>query len=176
MEHGGDVVEADQGGLAGGGLGEVADIVDHRPCAEELGLADIVAHPGAARLVVPLPQIEIHQAQLRAVVIEHLEHHHIGVIDGNVGAALEGDAVEPGGGIEHTILQNLVDLEIGLQRRFIQVIAFLAHLLGIALPVPGLEGKGLALLVDRGLDQPGLFGRLGAGRRHQLGDEFLHRL
>ena len=176
MEHGADVVEADQRGLAGRRLGEVRDIVDHGLGAQQFRLADEIAHPGAAGFVVALEIVEIHQAQRLAVLVEDLEHHHIGLIDRNVVALLEGDAIKLIGGIENAILQHLVEFEIGLERRLIQVIARLAHFLGIALPVPRLQVEMRTVLVDRLLDQFGFLGRLGAGGRHKLADEFFHRV
>ena len=63
VEHGGDVVEGDERGLAGGGLGEVGDVVDDGELVEERGLIDEVAHPGAALFVVALEVVEVDEVR-----------------------------------------------------------------------------------------------------------------
>ncbi len=69
----------------------------------------------------------------------------IGMVDGNVVAAPEGDAEELGRHVEGG-LNDPVELEVGLQRRLVDGIAALAHLLGIVAPVPRLDGLVHALL------------------------------
>ena len=145
MEHGGDIVEADERGLAGRRLGEVGDVVDDRLGAEELRLLDEIAHPGAALLVVALEVVEIGEAQLRAVLVEHFKDAHIGLIDRNVVAFLEGHAVELVRGVEHAVLEHIVEFEIGFDLVFVEIVFRLANLLGVVLPVPWLQIEMLAV-------------------------------
>jgi hypothetical protein len=42
-------------------------------------------------------------------------------------------------GVEDAVLQHVVELEIRLDLRFVEVVFRLAHLLGVQLPVPRLE-------------------------------------
>ncbi len=179
VEHRRHVVRADQRGLAGGGLGEIGDVVDHRLGAEQLGLADEVRHPRAARLVVALEVVEIHQPELGAVLVVDGVGHHVGLVDGDVGTALEGQPVHLVGGVEHALLEHGVQLEIGLHLGLVEIVFRLADLLGIQLPVPWLHLETLAVLGDHLLDLGGLALLLGGGRRHQLlheGDRGLGRL
>ncbi len=176
MEQGGDVVVADQRGLAGRGLGEVADVVDHRPGPEQLGLTDEVAHPGAAVFAVALEEIEIDQADGRAILVEHFIDADVGVIDRQVRSPPEGDAVEPLGDVEEPVVQHTAQLEIGLQLLLVQVVLLLAQPLGVPLPIPRLQLDVLALAGDQGLQLLGL----GPDRRRrgprQPVQEGLHRL
>ena len=144
VEHGGDIAEAEQSGLARRRLAEVADVVDHRQRAQQLGLVNKVAHPGAAVFVVALEVVAVKKSQGLAVGVEHLEHAHIRVVHRNVVALLEGDAVELVGGVKHAILQHIVQLEIGLDLRFVQVVLGFADLLGVEVPVPWLQLEAAA--------------------------------
>ena len=150
--------KAEQRRLAGRGLGEVGDVVDDRQRAQQLGLVDEVAHPGAAVLVVALEVVAVEKRQRLAVGVEHFEHAHVRVVDRNVLALLEGDAVELVGGVEHAVLQHVVQLEVGLDLRFVEIVLGLADLLGVEVPVPRLELEAALLRVDQRLNVFG-FGR-----------------
>ena len=139
VEHGDHVVERQQRRLAGGRLGEVGDVVDHRLGAEQLRLVDEVVHPGAAALVVALEVVAVEQRQRVAVLVEHLEHAHVRLVHRNVLALLEGQPVELVGGVEHAVLQHVVELEVRLDLVLVEVVLRLAHLLGVELPVPRLQ-------------------------------------
>jgi len=149
VEHGGDVGEADERGLARRGLGEVGDVVDDRQRAQQFRLADEVAHPRAAVLVVALEVVAVPERQRLAVGIEDLEDAYVGVVDGDVLALFEGDAVELVGGVEHAVLEDVEDLEVGLLLVFIDVVLRFAHLVGVELPVPGLQLEAAFLSVDQ---------------------------
>lgn len=89
------------------------------------------------------------------------------LIDRDVGAAGEGQAIEPVGGIEDAIFQHAVQLEIGFYLILVEVVFRLADLRGVMVPVPGFQVEMIAALVDLGLDFGGftlLLGRGGAGQ------------
>src|SRR5699024_11282367 len=74
-----------------------------------------VVHPGTAALALPGVVVADEQAQAGAVRLEHLPHPHPLGVAGEVTAFGEGEAVEPGGGVErseeHTSeLQSRFDL------------------------------------------------------------------
>ena len=142
--------------LARRGLGEVGDVVDHRQRAQQLRLADEDVHPRAAVLVVALEVVAVPERQRLAVGVEDFEDLHVGVVDGNVCALLEGDAVELVGGVEHAVLEHVVQLEVGLDLRLVQIVLRLAHLLGIEVPVPGLKLESALLRIDERLNVLGL--------------------
>src|SRR3546814_5927157 len=70
--------------LAGRGLGEVGDVVDHRLGAGQAVLVDEHVHPRAAGLAVALEVVAVEQRQRTAVLVEHLEHAHVRVVDRDV--------------------------------------------------------------------------------------------
>src|SRR3546814_2221900 len=53
---------------------------------------------------------------------EHLEHAHVRVVDRDVLALLEADAVELVGGEEHAVLQHAVEFEVGPDLRLVEVV------------------------------------------------------
>ncbi len=154
-------------------LGEVGDVVDDGQRAEQLGLVDEVAHPGAAVLVVALEVVAVEERERLAVGVEDLEDADVGVVDGEVVALFEGDAVELVGGVEDAVLQDVVELEVGLDLDFVEVVLGLADLLGVEVPVPGLElesrrsGASMTSLDVFGF-AVGLGGRGGDERVHEL--------
>ncbi len=165
-----DVVEADQLHFAFGCLGDVEHIVDHRLGAPQIALVDEVAHPRPAALGLALERVEIEQTQLAAVTVEHRVGRHIGVIDGQVAALLEGQAVELFGGIEHAVLEHGIELEIFRHRVFVEVVALRLDLVGIAVPVPRLDFEITPFGSDRFVEH-GCFAALRIGER---GDHAFH--
>ncbi len=151
VEQGRHLRKTQEGRLAGCGLGEVADVVDDGLGPQQLGLVDEIAHPGPAGLVVALEEIEIDQADGRAILVEHLIDGDVRVIDRKVGAGLQDDAVEPLGDVEQAVLEHPVQLQVGLQLLLAQVVLLLAQALGVALPIPGLQLEILALRGDQRL-------------------------
>jgi hypothetical protein len=78
------------------------------------------------------------------------------MVDGNIGALFESDPVELIGRIEHAVLQDIVQLKVGLDCLFVEVVPGFANLLGIEVPIPGLELETAFLGVDYGLNIFGL--------------------
>ncbi len=64
------------------------------------------------------------------------------MVDGDVVALGEGDAEELGGGVEDTVFEDAIELEVGLDGLFIEVVLGFADLFGVEVPVPGLELEG----------------------------------
>ena len=172
VEEGDDVVEGEEGGFAGGGRGEVGDVVDDGEGAEELGLADEGAHPGAAALVVAFVEVDVDEGDGGGVGVVDLEDAHAGGVGGEVMALVEGEAEEEGGGVKDAALEDGGELEEGLEGLLVEVEACAAELLGEELPVPGLEGEaGVGVVVDLGLEVSGLLGGVGAGLGGESGEE-----
>ena len=126
-------------GWPAAGLREIGNVVDDRQRAEQLGLLDKVVHPGAAVLVVALEVVAIPERQRLAVGVEDFEDPHVGLVDGNILALLERDAVELVGGVEDAVLQHVVEFEVGLDLRLVEIVSRFADLFGVKLPVPGLQ-------------------------------------
>ena len=63
-----------------------------------------------------------------AVGVEHVIDAHVRMVQGQVGAALEGQAIELVGREEHALLQHAGDLQVGLELALVE--AVLGGLLG----------------------------------------------
>src|ERR1700693_97454 len=109
MEHGNDVGEADQGGLAGGRLGQVGDVVHDRRGTKKPRLADEFGHPGSAVLVVALEVVAVEKGEVLAIDVEDFKDPYIGLVNGNVVPFFEGDSVELICRVEHPVLENVVE-------------------------------------------------------------------
>src|SRR6266404_3849997 len=152
MEHGNDVCEADQGGFAGGGLGQVGNVVHDRGGSKKPRLANEFRHPGSAVLVVALEVIAVEKGEVLAIGVEDFEDPYIGVVNGNVVPFLEGDSVELICGVEHSVLEHVVEFEIGLHLRIVDVVASLANLLSVEVPVVRLDFEATLLAVFLTID------------------------
>src|SRR6266404_2373100 len=172
MEHGNDVREADQGGFAGGGLGQVGNVVHDRGGSQKPRLANEFRHPGSAVLVVALEIIAVEKGEVLAIGVEDFEDPYIGVVNGNVVPFLEGDSVELICGVEHSVLKNVVEFEIGLHLRIVDVVASLANLLSVEVPVVRLDFEATLLGVYDSLDIRGF----AAGLCSRGGDDSIHEL
>ena len=83
------------------------------------------------------------EADRRIGRIADLVHDDGGVIDADLRAGHEADAEQARGAVERR-LDHAVEREIGLDLRLVEVVADLAHLLGVEAPVPGLDANRLA--------------------------------
>ena len=108
VEDCGYIIEAEQRGLAGCGLAEIRNVINDGQGVEELGARDKVIHPGAAVFVVAFEVVAIPQRERLAVSVDDFEDAHVGVVDGNIVALLEREAVELVGGEEEPVLQDVV--------------------------------------------------------------------
>ncbi len=143
------VVEGEQRRLAGGRLVEVHHVDDQRPdVALELLLVADRRHPGAAVLGGAREIIAEEQPHVAAVLAAHLPDPHVVVPDRNAGERREGQAEQPVRGVEGG-LDDAVELQVGLDRGLVDVVARLAQLLRVGAPVPGREREVLAFLLHQ---------------------------
>ena len=95
------------------------------------------------------------------------------MVDRDVLALLERDAVHLRGGEEDPVLEDAFEIEVGPDLRLVEVVLGLAHLLRVEVPVRrgDLEAalRGVDLLLDRGR----LAARLRGRRRHEAGQQLL---
>jgi len=152
----------------------------HRLVIEQPRLRHVGHHPRPALLVVACEVVGEEQRQRLAVGVEYLEHPHIRLVDGQVPAFLETQAIQLVRGVEHTVQQHVIELEVRRDECLIEIVACLAHLLRIERPVPRLQGEGrraahLRLCVDQLLDVGGFGARAHARRRGHLADHVAHR-
>ena len=146
------VVERQQRRLAGRRLVEVHHVDDERAdVAGELLLVAERRHPGAAALGRPREIVAEEQRRHGAPsASRHLPGAHVGMPDRDVGARLEAQAEQPVRGVERR-LDHVVELEVRLDRRLVDVVARLAQLLGVVAPVPRREREVAALRRDHRL-------------------------
>ena len=171
VKHRRHVSEREERGLACSRLCEVLRIRDHRFRAEESALADEAARPRAAGFVRPGEKVRVEKRQRFAVGIEHIEHAHVGLVDGDVVPLLECDAVELRGGEEDAVFQNVIQLEVRPYLPFVEVELGLPYLLRVELPVPRLEREAAFLRVDELLHARRLAARFRGRRRDQVGHQ-----
>ena len=141
VEQRAGIVDAQKRWLAGRALHEIQHIDDDRfHLAVEPLLIAVARHPCAGAFRRP-PEIVAHEQPHGAPVTpERLPHTHLRVINGEVGALLEGEAEQTPRGIEGGF-DHAVQLEIGLDLVLVEVMLSLADLLGIIAPVPRGDGK-----------------------------------
>ncbi len=180
MERGVDVVPGQQRRLAFGRFGHVQVERHHRLGAHQFGLVDVGAHPGAAALGGTRERIDQDQRQLGAVGVEGLVDLDVLVVHRQVGALLEGHAVQFGHRVEDALLEHVVQFQVRLQLVLVEIVLGLAHLLGVVGPVPGLQREsrlllGLLLPVDHGLQHGAFLAGVGDRGRRQLGQHGVDR-
>ena len=150
VEQGDDLVEGQQRGFALRGLGDVQVVGDHRLRAEQAGLGDVGVHPGAAPLGGPGVEVADEEPERAAVLLEHLPDADVGVIDGQFGPLLEGQAEELVGCKEDPVHQHPVHLEVGPELGGVEGEPLGSQSLGVVGPVPGRD-------LDVGALRPGQF-------------------
>ena len=94
VEHGLDVVEAEQRRLARRRPGEIGHVEGHRPGAEQAGLIHEGVLPCPAALAGPREIVGIPERERTAVRVVDLEHPHVGMIGGDVLPLLEAQPVQ----------------------------------------------------------------------------------
>src|SRR5260370_3322600 len=161
-EDGNDVGEADQGRFACGWLGQVGNVVYDGGVSKKARLADEFRDAGAAVLVVALEVIAVEKCEVLAVGVEDFEDPYIGLVNGNVVVLCERNSVELIGRVEDAVLQHVVDFEIGFYLSIIDVVASLANLLSVEVPIVGLDLEATLLNLDDGLDVFSLASGLGS--------------
>ncbi len=162
VEQGGRLVEAEKRRLAGGGLREVADVVDDRSDvpAALLPLLPEIVHPGSPVLAGAGEVVDVEESEVGPVGIQHLVGPYVRVVDGGVGAHLEGDAEERVRDVEGGLL-DAFQLEVGLDGLLVEVEPGAPQLLRVEPPVPSGQLEVAAVPLHHGLEIGAL--RLGFG-------------
>ncbi len=120
VERGRDFIPRQQRRLAGRRLRHVEMVRHHRAIAGERRLRDVGVHPRATALRLPRVDVENEDRERLAVRIEHVVGANVGVIERQVRAALEAQAIELIRREEHALLVHVRQLEIGLELRFVE--------------------------------------------------------
>ncbi len=154
-------------------------IGDHGLLVEQGGLADVAVHPPATVLVVAREIVGEEQSERGPIRIEDLEDAHIGVVNGQIGSFLEGETVKLVRSVEHAVLEDAIQLEVGSDLALIERVAGLAERLCIEGPVPGFEWEGRVMLSGRlSIDQVLQIGGIlfGPGERggRESGEHVMH--
>ena len=174
MEHRRHVVKAQQRRLPRRGLREIADIVDDGLRAWERSLVDEAVHPSAAALVVALVVVGIEQRD-HPVLVVHFKDLHVRVVDRQILALDKGEPIELPRRKEDAIAQHPIEQEVGFDRRLVEVVLRLAHLLRVVLPIPSGEREGLRPLVDDRLHLGDFAARPRSRSRHHVGEQLDRR-
>ncbi len=133
-------------------------------------LADVCVHPGAAALRGPRVVVGEKDRERLAVLVEDIEDAHIRLIDRQIVPFLEGDSVKPGRGVKDAVDQDVIQLEVGLDLRFVESVTRLPDLFGIKGPVPGSELEAALFLIDQFLHVGRFLARVRDRGRRELGE------
>ena len=100
-----------------------------------------------------------------------------GVVDRQVRALLEGQAVQLVGGVEHAVLQHVVQLEVGLELRFVEgvLLARAPSRCSTPSPRPRAGSRRLPVSMIACMSAASLAG-VGHGGRRQLGQQLVDRV
>src|SRR5262249_17530855 len=109
-------------------------------------------HPGAAALRRPREIVAEEQADVAAARRAHLPHAHLGPPHRHVGARREGEAEQALRRVEGR-LYDVVELQIRLEIRLVEIVTRLAQLLRVIAPVPRREPEVTAFRMDDGLQR-----------------------
>src|SRR5262249_14295625 len=96
--------------------------------------------------------------------VPHLPHPHVVMPDRDAVATREGQPDEPVPGVERS-RDDLLELEVRLDRRLVDVAARLAQLLRVVAPVPWREREILSLRLRQSLQGLSIRYRAAASRR-----------
>ena len=113
VEHRCHLVPSEQRGLTLWRLGTVTHIEDDRQLLSLAALLLEAVHPRSTTLRRATEIVAIEESLLLTVLVDDFEDLHIRMVRGDVGALLKGQTVDTVGGIEHTVEQDAVDIEVG---------------------------------------------------------------
>ena len=145
MEHRCHLVPCQQRRLSFRGFGTVAHIEDDGQLTILTALFGKTVHPGTASLGRSAEIVAAEKRFRLTVLVKHLKGFHVGMVEGDVSPLLEGESIYPVGGIEHSVDEHAVDIEIGLHLFIADIQLLLLHLGGIVEPVVGLQLEICAL-------------------------------
>src|SRR6266540_21257 len=121
-------------------------------------------HPGAASLRRTGEIVAEENAAMASRAVAHLPRSHVLMPDRHVVATLEGQAEEAARGVERGF-DDSIELEIWLDRRFVDVAARLAQLLRVMAPVPRRQREIFALRLHQRLQGIAIGERTASRRR-----------
>src|SRR6266478_1730073 len=176
MKHRRHIVEAQQGGLTGGWLRKVRDVDDNGLRSQQAALIDETVLPRTAVLVRTLKVISVKERQGFSVRVEDFKDAHVRLIDRQIFSFLEGNSVEFVRRKEYAVVKHVLEFEIRLYLRIIQIVFSLANFLGIVFPVSWAKCKSALLCVDQFLHARGFVASFRRGRGHNSGQQLLSRL
>ena len=129
-------------------------------------------HPGTSTLGWAPEIVAIEESSGFPVLVYDLKSLHVRMVEGNIGALLECQTISAVGGIENTIDEYAVNIEVGLYLVVADIQLLLLHLGRIVKAVVGLKLEGCSLA----LASEFLYGLcFGIGLRGILGDETLQK-
>ena len=128
MEHRGYLVPGEQRGLTLWGLGIIAYIKDNRQLLTLTTLFLKSIHPRTTAFGGTTEVIAIEERLLLAILVDDFKHAHVRMIGRNIGTLLESQAIHAMSGIEDTVYQYAVDIEVGLDLIVRNIQQLLLHL------------------------------------------------
>ena len=127
MEERGHLVPREQGRLSFRCLGTVEHIEDNRQLLAHATLLGESAHPRPAPFSGSPVQVAVEEGDRFPVLINHLKHLHVRMIDRNVEALLEREAIYQMCCIEHSVLLHAVHIEVRFHLLFGELEFLLFH-------------------------------------------------
>ena len=152
VERGVDLVEREQGGLAVRRPRHVEVDDRHGLLPSRCDWSTKVLIQAPPRLVGRAYQSARNSPMPLALVVEDLVDRDVGVIGGQVVAALEAQPVELVRGVEDAVLDDVLEPEPRPQRVGVDVEPLPAHPLGVERPVPRLQRALLAVGLEEHLE------------------------
>ena len=139
MEERRHLIPSEQRRFAFGCFRIVAHVEDDWHLVVAATLLSKAIHPRTAALRWATIIVGIEECLLLAVLVEHLEHLHVGMISRDVGALLETESVSAVGCIEHAVDEDTVDVEVRLHLVVTDIEQLVLHLCRIVETVVRLQ-------------------------------------
>src|SRR5437762_53121 len=139
----------EQGWLAGRRLWYVEMIGNDRLGREQIALLHVCVHPRTAALRWTSVVVAEEQRQRFAVAIVNFEYAHVRLINGNVMPLLEGETVKFPGGEKYAVEDDVIQLVVRPQLRFVEGVTRLTDFLGIKSPIRGADLKSAVFFIDK---------------------------
>src|SRR2546421_2618513 len=169
MKHRRHIAEAQQRGLTGRWLRKVRYVDDHGTGSQQAALIDEAVLPCSAVLVRTLKVVSVKERQRFSVRVEDFKDAHVWLIDRQIFPFLEGNSVEFVRRKEDTVVEDVLEFEVRLYLRIIQIVFSLANFLGIVFPVRWTKCKPALLCIDQFLHARGFVASSRRGRGNNSG-------
>lgn len=131
VKHCRDFIEGEQSRLARFRLRNVEMIGHDWFHAQQIALTDVGIHPGAAALRCARIIIAQEKRERLTVFVENFECAHVRLINRNVVTLLESETVKLVRGVKDAVVQNVIDLEMRFDLRFVVSVTRLPNFLGV---------------------------------------------